>query len=280
MDVGSDAELLAAVDAFIASRGAAEVLDALYHRTISVADAALDALADLLPIEQIAVVRLVDRLNLSGLPSVVILLATLGKIRTDEAWIHYNLAKHLSLLLTAGVPEAKLPAIIHSLLALAGLKDSLSAQPLPLGVLARGLAKFAPREAIRCGMLAARHGDEMALLDLAAPTFGALGLEAIAGRPTIAQVLYLAKELHLSTDNIPQITSLGNATGLRSTMIEPPRRMIFPPGSRRCQPLHLRPVGAAGESARDQRAYPGGRHFLPRCHGTRSRAALRIRPEQ
>ncbi len=228
MDIGSDAEILAAVDEFIAGREAGEVLHALYHRTIPVADDARDALAGLLPIEQISVVRLVDRLNVPGLPSLVILLATLGKIRTSEAWIHYNLARHLDSPPLAGMPEAKLPAIIHSLLALEGLKDSPSAQPLPLGVLARELATFAPREAIRCGMLAARLGDTTGLR-LAATTFAALGLEAIAGRPTITQVLQLAKDLDLSADNIPQTTSLGNAAGLRSTMIEPPRRIILPP---------------------------------------------------
>ena len=151
MDRGSDAEIVAAVGAFIASREAGEVLHALYHRTISVADDALDALAGLLPIEQISVVRLVDRLNLSGLPSVVILLATLRKIRTNEAWIHYNLSKHLSTLLRAGVPEAKLPAIIHSLLALEGLKEYLRRRDRDLNK----LMKLA--EVCRVGRIVSRY---------------------------------------------------------------------------------------------------------------------------
>jgi glycosyltransferase involved in cell wall biosynthesis len=226
MDIGSDAEILAATSAFVAGRTAGEVLHALYHPATSDTDEALDALTALLPIEQIAVVRLLDRLNLSALPAVVILLATLRRIRTDEAWIHYNLSKHLSALIGVGVQEAKLPAIIHSLLALEGLKDTPGAHPLPVGVLARELASFAPREAIRRSMLAARNGDEIRAAPLVA-----LGLEAITGRPAIAQLLQLATELHLSADNIPNIphaTSLGSASGLRTTMIEPPRRVIFP----------------------------------------------------
>jgi Glycosyltransferase 61 len=229
MVIGSDAEILAAVGTFIAGRPAGDILDTLYNRAHSIADSPLDELACLLPIEQIAAVQLVGRLNLSDLPSAVILLATLRKIRTNEGWIHFNLCKCLNALVGVGVLEAKLPAIVHSLLAVEGLKDDLpGARTLPLGVLARELANFAPREAIRCGLLATRHGDPTGLT-LAASTFIALGLEAITGRPTIAQALQLAKSLHLSADNIPETTSLGNAAGLRSTMIEPARRITFPP---------------------------------------------------
>jgi hypothetical protein len=144
MDIDSDGELLAAVRAFIGSRASGEVLNTLYHNTVPVADDALNALTALLPIEQIAVVQLVDRLNLSGLPAVVILLAVLRKIRTDDAWIHYNLAKHLSSLLQAGVPEAKLPAVIHSLFACEGLKDSPNAQPLPPAGVDRRIGSIRP----------------------------------------------------------------------------------------------------------------------------------------
>lgn len=127
------------------------------------------------------------------------------------------------------MPEAKLPVIIHSLLALEGLRDNLPvAKPLPLGVLAREMAAFAPREAIRCGMLANRYGAAIGL-HLVAPAVAALGLEAITGRPLISQALELAKALHLSADSLPQTTSHKNASGLHSIVIEPPRHIMNPP---------------------------------------------------
>ncbi len=227
MDVDLDTNIVAAVGAFIGDRKPGEVLHDLFHPTISRAGEALDTLASLLPTEQISAVALVGRLKLPPLPSVVILAAVLRRIRTGEAWIHYNLCKHLSPLIDAGVSEAKLPAIIHALLALEGLRDRPSAQSVPLGVLARELATFAPREAIRCGMLAARNGDPGAL-PFAEPAFGQLGLETIAGPATITQMLLLAKALHIRAEEIPQTTSVRDAVGLRSTLVEPPRRITFP----------------------------------------------------
>ena len=198
MDVGSDTEILAAVGTFIAGREAGEVLCTHYHCTIPFADDTLDALAGLLPFGQIAAVDLVKRLDLSDLAAVAILLAVLRKIRTDNAWIHYNLAKHLSRLLEAGLLDAKLPAIIHSQLAIKGLRHTApNALPLPLNVLARSLAAFSPREAVRCGMLAARRGDGQGLR-LAASAFVPLGLEAIAVRPAITQAHELARRFTLA----------------------------------------------------------------------------------
>lgn len=228
MTVGSDAEILAAVAAFIAGRPAGKLLYEHYHRSPRSPDVALDRLAAFLPIEQISTVQLVDRLNLSPLPSTVIHLAVLSKIRTGEAWIHYALCKYLNALVEAGEPLAKLPAIIHSLLALDGLKtDTASARPLLLGVLARDLAAFAPREAIRSGMLAARHGNAAAMR-LSAQALAALDLQGIADREPISQMLQLAKALHLDADGALQTTSISNAAGLSSMDIERPARCTFP----------------------------------------------------
>jgi hypothetical protein len=84
-------------------------------------------------------------LGASDLEAAVLLLAALRKIRTDDSWLHYNLCKYLNAMVGAGVTAAKLPAIIHSFLALKGLKDDMhTAKPLPLGVLARELSTFAP----------------------------------------------------------------------------------------------------------------------------------------
>ena len=101
MAIGSEAQIRAAVDTFIAGRDAAKVLTSLYHAAPA-NDEASRPLVELLPIEQIALVRLLGKLNLSGLPAVVALLAVLRKLRTDDEWIHYNLAKHLSTLEAAG----------------------------------------------------------------------------------------------------------------------------------------------------------------------------------
>jgi hypothetical protein len=229
MDIGLDSEIRFAVGNFIAGRDAGEVLDALYRHSLSPAETGLDALAALVPTEQISAVQLVLRLNLSDLASVVILMAVLSRIRTSEAWVHFGLSKHLSALAQAGVPSAKLPAVVHSLLAIGGSRnDAPGTRTLPLGVLARELATFAPREAIRSGMLAARHGD-LRGLRFAAPAIMALGLGGIAETPMITQTLQLAKELRLGADNIPKTTSVGNAAGLRSTIVESPRRVVFPP---------------------------------------------------
>lgn len=118
----SDSEIVAAVETLIAGRAPAEMLRAMYLDDGSAAPTdALHALANLVPAEQISAVRLVARLNPSNLHAILILLATLRKVCAGDAWIHYNLSKHLSPMFEAGVQEAKLPAIIHSLLALDGL---------------------------------------------------------------------------------------------------------------------------------------------------------------
>jgi len=226
VDISSDLAIQTAVTAVIANREAGPVLHALYHHGAE--DACLAPLTGLLPAEQIASLRLVERLNLSDLSSVVILLATLRALRTNEAWIHYALCKYLGALTGAGVTEARFPVIVHSLLALEGLKNSPpNAKTMPLGVLARELANFAPREAIRSGMLAIRHGNA-AGLNGTAPAFAALGLEGISGRPLMAQTLRLAKELQIGADTVPLGTSIDNAAGLRSAAIEPARHIIFP----------------------------------------------------
>ncbi len=136
---------LAAVKDFIAGRDAGTVLNAIFHRENAAKDTMLDTLAGLLPVEQIALTQCVDALGASDLEAAVLLLAALRKIRTDDSWLHYNLCKYLDAMVGAGVTAAKLPAIIHSFLALEGLKDDMrTASPLPLGVLARELPAFAP----------------------------------------------------------------------------------------------------------------------------------------
>jgi FkbM family methyltransferase len=226
----SDAEISAAVSAFISDAPAGRIVEALYRRDDPALEQTLAKLSALLPIEQIAIVQLIERLNLSGLPAVVLLTAVLGKIRTEEEWIHYNLAQQLWLMLGAGVAEAKLPAIIHALLARQGLKDNPDAQPMLLSVLGQELMPFAPREAIRYSMLAARHGNETALQN-AAPAFAALDMEAIAKRPSVTELLELATELHLGADNLPnfaQSTDLAAASGVSSVVVERQRRVVFP----------------------------------------------------
>lgn len=228
MDLSNDAAVQAAVHAVIAEREAGPVLHALYHRAPTATDGDLDPLAGLVPTEQISSLRLVERLALPDLASVILLLATLRALRTNEAWVHYALCKYLTALIGAGVAEAKLPVIIHSLLALEGLKDKPpNAKALPLGVLAREFSTFAPREAIRSGMLAMRYGNPLGL-NASTPAFAALGLEGIAGRPLMTQTMRLAKELHFSADTVPRTTNVQNAAGLVSAEIEPVRHIIFP----------------------------------------------------
>jgi hypothetical protein len=220
--------ILSAVAAFIGQRKPGDVLNSLYHRTLPAADDGLNTVADLLPTDQISVVRLIDGLNLQGLRCVVILLATLRRLRTEEAWIHYNLCKHLRLLVESGVGEAKLPAIIHSLLTIEGLKDTASgALSLPLGVLAQHLGGFAPREAIRSGLLAARYGNPAAL-EFAAPSVDALGLQVGLELPSMTRSLVLAKSLQFAATDISQSASLGKIEGLRSTIIESAKVITFP----------------------------------------------------
>jgi hypothetical protein len=231
MEIGSEAQIRAAIAGVIANHDSREVLNFLYHNhgISSVNKDAFDALLDLVPIEQIAVVGLVDKLSLSGLPAVVALLAALRKARSDESWIHYNLAKHLGMLLAAGKLEAKLPATIHALLARHGLKDP-DGHPLPDVLLAQELASFAPREAIRSSMLAARQGDHTAF-QRAGPALRALGLAASADLPSIARMPRLANELELGTEDIPIVpntTTLAEAGDLRSVVVEPPRRIVVP----------------------------------------------------
>jgi hypothetical protein len=228
MDASSDVEVLAAVGRVIAGRAASEVLQDLYHGPLQATEEALNMLASLLPIEQIAAVGLVGRLHLSDLSSAVLLLAVLRNIRSSDGWIHFNLSKSLGTMIEAGVQEAKLPAIIHSLMALNGLKDSPSAGPLPLGVLSRELVTIAPREAVRSGMLAARSGS-LGALRSAGPAVRALGLDSLSGHPPITRAVHIAKALHFDDDTIPQTTSLKNAAGARSTPVEPLQRTVFPP---------------------------------------------------
>ena len=66
MDVSLDVDIVTATDTYIAGREAGTVLRALYHGVSSDANVALDALTDLLPIEQIATVGLVGRLKSIG----------------------------------------------------------------------------------------------------------------------------------------------------------------------------------------------------------------------
>ena len=120
------------------------MLNAIFLREDPAGDADLDTLASLLPAEQIALTQCVDGLGASNLEAAVLLLGALRKIRTDDSWLHYNLCKYLNAMVGAGVSAAKLPAIIHSFLALDGLKDDMrTARPLPLSVLARELPAFA-----------------------------------------------------------------------------------------------------------------------------------------
>ena len=227
MNLGLDEGIITAVNAFIGDRKAGEVVHGLYHSKDFIADDALNALANLLPIEQIAAVALVDRLNLLPLQTVVILAIVLHKIHTNEGWIHYNLSKHLRRLIDGGIPEAKLPAIIHALLALDGLENSPTAQPFLLSLLARELAPVAPREAIRRGMLATRGGDS-GVLHSARDAFDLLGLKAMSGSASISQMLLLAKTLNIGAENVPQVTNVDHAAGLRTVPIEKPERITFP----------------------------------------------------
>jgi Glycosyltransferase 61 len=225
---GTDAEILTAVDAVIAGRQPGEVVRALFHSSYDGRDEAMDHVAQVLPAGVIQVVRFVEGLRAADLNAVIILLAALRKTREDDSWIHYNLANRLYKLRHTGVEEAKLPAIIHAQLAIESFKDvQPSALPLPLNVLAREMANFAPRVAVRSGILSARHGNE-AGLRYAGPAIRMLGLAGGNAADPIVRTLELAKELDLRGDATVQTTSLANAAGRRSAAIELPRRIVSP----------------------------------------------------
>lgn len=226
-----DKILLTVADTAIGDRSPNEVIRAVYSGAIN-----LDALAVLLPIQQLPAVPIIDNLRAPELAKVLMLLAVLGKVCGDDAWIHFNIVKQLNGLIASGVSEARLPAIIHSQLGIEGLRDadaSSSARAFLQSILSRELAPFAPREAIRQGLRAAQRGHSATLCQSA---FSALGLEAPTGRPTIPQVLRIAKELGIKPDDLPNTTSLDRASGLHSVVVEPQHKIKFP--SVRGDPSH------------------------------------------
>ena len=139
------AAILTAAAVFIAGRDAGAALRAIYNDGGPASEQRLSALADLLPADQVALTGLVDSLAAPDLTAAVILLAALRKARTRDGWIHYNVCKYLGTMAAAGVAAAKLPAIVHSLLALEELTGGQAVmQALPRQILARELATFAP----------------------------------------------------------------------------------------------------------------------------------------
>ena len=85
MEPDNGTAVQAAVRAVIAERDAGPVLHALYHRAPTAADGDLDPLSGLVPTEQISSLRLVERLALPDLASVIVLLATLHALRTQRS---------------------------------------------------------------------------------------------------------------------------------------------------------------------------------------------------
>ena len=225
MSESSDQELLAAVETFIAGRSPDEVLTAIYNDQNP---PGLEAVTALVPLEQIAIVALIERLNRPDISSLVILYAALRAIQSPDEWIHYNICKVLDRTISMGTEAARQPAIIHALLAIDGLGDFASAHTLPLGVLARELTRVAPREAIRRGMLSAKRGGVDGLTS-ARGAMAQLGLPAGPATHPITLAMELAKALHLGADNIQQTTSLEKAAGRRSRESIAPGTIVAPP---------------------------------------------------
>lgn len=239
MSEASDHEIVSAVEKFIAGRSADEVIAAIYD------DSAPQCLADItaiLPNEQIATIALIERLNRSDTCSLVILHATLRGLCSRDEWIHYNICKVLERMSGMGARQARMPSVIHALLAIEGLDDFTTAHTIPLGVVARELALIAPREAIRRGMLAAKRGDDRGI-NLASKAIDLLSLRDHATGSPISQAFNLAKSLHLDADNIQQSTSLTRASGIQTTPIERPRQIVAPPAHGDTSHYMLAPSG-------------------------------------
>ncbi|PWT72604.1 MAG: hypothetical protein C5B59_15320 [Bacteroidetes bacterium] len=225
MELDACDAILAAANAVIGGRDAGTFIHEYYHQLGGTQIEEFDALARLLPTEQIAIVQLADRLRLPALPTVAILLTSLRRVRTADEWLHWNLARHLSVLYDAGVPEARLPAALHAMIANETLRKQLpSSLLLTENVLARTLATFAPRAAIRSGIGAAHRGDTDAL-QAALPAYRLLGLTPVTSKATISNIPETAKLLGIPTNEISCMADSFSTFGSHFKGAEPLERL-------------------------------------------------------
>ena len=110
------------------------------------------ALGELIPHKSTECVQFCERLALSDIERVCLLSVGLKHARENAVWLHYALAAALNNLLLSGQLLARGPCLLHSFLAIMNSAGGRDNEPLPRSILARELAAFAPRDAIREGL--------------------------------------------------------------------------------------------------------------------------------
>ena len=163
----ADSQFIAQLRASCEGMAAPDILRGLYWDGSALAEPWFEALAAALAgYDHVRCVHMLAEHKPGPLLSVVSLLALLSRQAAQAEWAHYHIAHELVVLFRGGVREARLPMAMHSLLALELFAGNDYVQSLPHSLLANGLARWMPREAVRHGLLSLKKGNTLGLQDL------------------------------------------------------------------------------------------------------------------
>jgi len=97
-------------------------------------------------------------LGLTDLERVLVYVGVLRNMPYETVWIHFGLADALNRLVTGGTMAARVPCIIHCLLAINRRDGDRLYEPMPRSILVRELASLFPRDAMANGLEALSLG--------------------------------------------------------------------------------------------------------------------------
>jgi capsular polysaccharide biosynthesis protein len=202
----------------------AEVVEDVYlHDTTIV----FDPLVRLLPNDQIRCLNISETEHLMQLEKLVILLAALKAVKGDVRWIHWNIAKYFDMFWRAGSKCAKLPLLIHSLLAKSNFADEPYGQIYVSMIAARNLIGIAPRDAA-INAIDACKGGELSAFHYAQDAAASLGIASSSvGSSNLSQLANISSSLGIAFSSHRE-TITAATSGLQSELIESKQIIKFP----------------------------------------------------